>query len=754
MDHVLRWFGLDPFTQVDRITGSRFLSDPGVPPAVVWAVVALGLVTACVNFLPFVKMRTSVRICTFLFRIGMVGLFLLALMQVHWQLDLRRARAQTWLTLVDDSGSMRTKDVNGDSRFHAAVKDSGDVRRRVGRQVKVEEASLSGARIGDEAGRKTPTHIPAAIARELARRPNLQRVILLTDGRDLDRKDYALTGEALKSRGVALTVAMYGTDKAVQDLMISAKPERTVIRLGESLFIRGTIKDPGGKPALDLTLEEDGKKVRSFTVPRASFPWFEVVHKPEQAKLHRYELKLETDDANPENNSVSFYADVREEKIQVLMIEGVPGFEFKLMKVAIETDPLVHLVTLSYLAGGGAYVQGGALHKNATDGMITSETELFKYDIVILRDVPRFLFRTGDDKSETAMRLLVSFVQKRGGGLVVMGGQNVYRAGGYQDSPLAAILPFDLSSSLSKDPQFPGRFSVKVVNDRYDHPLLRLLPNDAENKRRWKDLEPLDGCNNVGAFKPLAQPLLTRDAKIRTDTGATNVVEVPILAYLDFGGGKVLASSVDTLWRWQLQSQFDPPTPLETLMGNVIRYMVPEPGSKAGSVNVAVSDPTPSLGQTVTMSTLLLEENYEPKRLVDLTVRVKKPDGQFMMLYPCDLPERPGLYEYRVLADQPGDWTVTAALKKDQRTMRFVVRGQDDEFADLSVDRRSMINLVDAAGGQVVDNLAAWAKRADRRPVTDAVARDLELWNTPAILFLFGLLVCADCYVRKRQGLA
>lgn len=754
MDQVLRWFGLDPFTQVDRITGFRFVSDSGVPPVVVWVVVALGVAMACINFLPAVKMRTTVRILTFLFRIGMVGVFLLALMQVHWKLDLSRARAQTWLTLVDDSGSMRTKDVNGDSRFRAAVQGKEGVRRIAGRRVTVEEAALSGTPLGNEAGAKTSTHIQAAIARELANRPNLQRMILLTDGRDLDRQDFSLTGEALKSRGVSLDVVLYGTDKPVQDLLISAKPERTVIRLGESIFIRGTLKDPAGKPVRDLTLSEDGKKVQSLAVPRESYSWFEVVHRPEKAGLHRYDLKVAGEEANAENASVSFYADVRDEKINVLMIEGVPGFEFKLMKIAMETDPLVNLVTLSHLPGGGVYVQGDALHANASEGIIKSEPELFKYDVVILRDVPRSLFRAGGDKSETTMRLLVSFVQKRGGGLVLTGGQNVYRAGGYQDSPLASIMPFDLSASVSKDPQFPGRFSVNVVNDQFSHPLLRLLPDDAENQRRWKALQPLDGCNNVGALKPLAQPLLARDARIRTATGATNVVEVPVLAYQDLGSGKILASTVDTMWRWQLQSDFDPPTPLETLMANIIRYMAPEPGSRAGSVNVVVADPTPSLGQTVTLSTLLLDKSYEPLRMADLKVLVKKPDGQSMTLYPCDLPERPGLYEYRVLADQPGDWSVTAVLGKEKRPTRFVVRGQDDEWADLSVDRQSMAKLTQAANGLVVDSLDAWAKRTDRRPVTEPAARDLELWNSPGILVLFILLVSADCYVRKRQGLA
>jgi len=749
----LRWFGLDPFTQVDGIAGLRFVTEPGVPAAVAWGAVALGLAMAAVNFIPAVKMRMRVRVLTFLLRVGMVGLFLLALLRVHLALDIRLARDQSWLALVDDSGSMRTKDVNDGARFDAAVRDVEVVRRAAGRHVKVETATLSGAPPGAAAGEKTPTLINAGILRELAERPHLKRVLLLTDGRDVERRDYAVTAEALKSRGVALDVVIYGAGKPALDARITARPERSVIRLGEPLFIRGALNEPSGKPGCLLTLEEDGKKVRETTVPRESFGRFEVVHKPDRAGLHRYKLSMPADGLNPGNDSVSFYADVREEKINVLMIDGMPRFEFKLMKVALETDPLVNLVSVCHMPGGGVYVQGGALHANATDGMIRSEPDLFKYDVVILRDVPRDMFRAGGDYSETSMKLLVSFLQKRGGGLMVTGGRDVYRAGGYQDSPLASILPFDLSDSISRDPQFPGRFNVNVVNDQYDHPLLRLLPDAAENKARWNALPRLDGCNNVGAFKPMARPLLTRIAKIRTSTGITNTVEVPVLAYQDFGNGKILAASVDTFWYWQLQNEFDPP-PLETLMANIVRYMAPEPGLRAGSVNVSAADPTPALGDTVVLFTLLRDKSYEPLRGADLRVLVTKPDGQSLTIYPCDLPERPGYYEYRFRADQPGDWIASAGLGKEKRVTRFVVRGQDDEYADLSVDRDGMKTLAEAAGGTVIDDLAAWTRQVNRRPVVVPAIRDLELWNSPAILVLFILLVSADCYIRKRQGLA
>ena len=69
-----------------------------------------------------------------------------------------------------------------------------------------------------------------------------------------------------------------------------------------------------------------------------------------------------------------------------------------------------------------------------------SPAELFKYDVVILRDVPRQLFRAGGDTTESRLQHIVQHVVKRGGGLIVTGGQDVYRAGGYETSALAEIL--------------------------------------------------------------------------------------------------------------------------------------------------------------------------------------------------------------------------------------------------------------------------------------------------------------------------
>src|SRR5262249_59546856 len=163
---------------------------------------------------------------------------------------------------------------------------------------------------------------------------------------------------------------------------------------------------------------------------------------------HVYTLELAANDAVPENNTARFTAQVVQEKINVLLVEGFPRFEFKLIKAVLEVDPLVNLVSVCHIPGGGVHVQGEPLHKNPEQGLISAQAELFKYDVVILRDVPRALFRAGGDTTESRLQHVVQFVTKRGGGLVVLGGQDVYRAGGYTDSPLTPLLPFDLSHPI------------------------------------------------------------------------------------------------------------------------------------------------------------------------------------------------------------------------------------------------------------------------------------------------------------------
>ena len=750
MNSFLRLLGLES-SQVHSIIETQWHAAEPLSDGLLASLVFLGLALAGMNFLPQIRMRLRVRLYTFLLRLCMVALLVAVVQKTEAHFALQLHQIQRWLVMVDDSASMATKDAGKDSRFWAAINDLGEIQKRVEGKVELDVRTLSGQPIGQSTG-SGPTQIHEAIVRNVLSRGDLHRLVLLTDGRDLEGRDFTLTGQDLKARGISVSIGLYGGEVPPRDFYIHAEPEQAVIRLGEDLVVRGSINSPNPQSAYEVQLKENGKVVKTLTVPAEQSRWFLVNHKPAKAGKFNYTLKLAAMDSLPDNNRYSFTARVLEEKIKVLMIEGFPRFEFKLLKAALETDPMVHLVTISHLPNGGVYVQGQPLHDNPAQGLITSQSELFKYDVVILRDVPRILFRAGGDTTETRLRLIVDFVQKRGGGLIVLGGQDVYRAGRYENSALAEILPFDLSAQFSKQAQFQGKFFVNVPGAAFSHPMLRFFPDPEQNRERWNSLRELDGSNNVGRFRPLATPLLTRFVKLKNVRGEMEEKEIPLMAFHSVGDGKVLAAAVDTFWRWQLQLEFDEP-PLQKLLANAVRYLAPDPQSRAGSPSVALTDASPQVGQEAVLSTVLKDKNYDPIEKADLKVEVKRPDGKTDHLYPRDLPEQPGYYEYRVSLDAPGHYEVTAISGKQRTTTNFIAGVSGGEYTNLSANRSGMKVLTDAAGGELINSVNDWLNGIDLNPSSREAKRELQVWNSPAVVLLLLLLVCWDCYLRKRQGL-
>ena len=751
MSLLLRLLGLDGTTDVGSVERGVWEATGQVPAAVIFAVLGLSAILALVNFLPWVRMRTTVRIGTFFLRLAMGGVLVVVLLQLELHLQIRAGRKQNWVVLVDDSGSMATRDVGSQSRFDAARKDLDRIRRAVGEDVRLRVRTLSGMPLVERCGRG-PTLVQGALRRAAAAGAGADRLIFLTDGRDTEARDLRPAGEDLAARGVGLAVKLYGSPRAPNDRGIFAQVRRTVLRLGEEVLLRGSIFGMAGDQPLPVDLKQNGKLIRQITVKPKDRAQFWLSHRPRKEGVYNYTLELPQADSLRLNNAYTVKVHVVREKIRVFLIEGFPRFEFKLVKVALEVDPMVELSALAHIPGGGVYVQGKPSHRNPQKGLIASQAELFKYDVIVLRDLSRKYFRAGGDRTESSLRNVVEFVTKRGGGLVVLGGQDVYRAGGYEDSALMEVLPFDLSDSFSKEPQFEGMFFAGIPKTAYAHPILRMFADPARSRERLNSLRQLDGCNNVGRFKPLATPLMTRLVKITGAAAKPQSRDVPILAYQPVGDGKVVAAAVDTFWRWQLQPDFDDP-PLQKLLANIVRFIAPPPRTRPGAPDIRLADGSPQVGQELLLSTTLKDKNFDPIRNADLEVIVTEPDGSRRRIYPRDLPEQPGYYDYRVPLEKPGEYAVDARYGKEHGRTSFIVEGSGSEYADLSPDPRSMKALADGAGGRVVDSIEGWLAGLDTRRAYQPAARDLQVWNSPAALVLFVLLACADCYLRKRQGL-
>ncbi|MCY3024490.1 MAG: hypothetical protein NTW87_36405, partial [Planctomycetota bacterium] len=493
------------------------------------------------------------------------------------------------------------------------------------------------------------------------------------------------------------------------------------------------------------------------------------VVKPEKAgeKVYRIVMEGLRGTVTESRLAAEQRVDVVDAKIRVLYLD-TPRDERKILGHWLARDPVVDLGALTLMPKGGWYGQGTLRHANQGDGLPSKEADLYQYDVVILGDIPRSYFRQGGDVAETKLRWLAEFVARRGGGLITLGGQKVYGAGGYQDSMLARILPFEIAAPVVSGgtvpvpgPQIEKTFAISPTPLGLAHPLLQLEADPAANRDAWLELPALDGCNRVGAVKPGATLLAVRAIE---GAGGPAPSAVPVMALQELGKGKLLALSVDTTWRWEMMRDSEAPDYFRRFWGNAVRHLAPDPRLEPGKPQVQRSREHPAVGDTVTLTTRLVDAVYKPTRGADLTVQVRSPSGRAFAIYPRDGRGTPGVYAYDVALDEPGAWSVQATYKNNTAEELIRAGESDEELDDPRARPDRMAELAKATGGilyrpdrATAGSSANAAELLNHLSLTTRRVRQsymVALWNLPLTMGLFVALVCVDCLIRKRRGMA
>ena len=134
---------------------------------------------------------------------------------------------------------------------------------------------------------------------------------------------------------------------------------------------------------------------------------------------------------NPRNNKVTRLVNVDARKPRILYLEGEPRWEFKFLRRAVEEDHTIDLVTILRTTQNKIYRQGVANDKELEDGFPTKVEELFGFEGLILGSVDAPYL------TQSQQELIRQFVDRRGGGVLFLGGKDALADGGYAKSVLA-----------------------------------------------------------------------------------------------------------------------------------------------------------------------------------------------------------------------------------------------------------------------------------------------------------------------------
>src|SRR5262249_53229222 len=140
------------------------------------------------------------------------------------------------------------------------------------------------------------------------------------------------------------------------------------------------------------------------------------------------------------------------------------------------------------------YRQGIANEKDLEQGFPATAEELFQYDTLILGSVEAGYLTASQQE------LVRDFVDKRGGGLLMLGGRFALSEGGWAKSPVADVLPVVLPDR--KDTFQRDQVPVEITGSGRDSLICRLLEDPAANSERWTKMPKIANYQDPGTPKP------------------------------------------------------------------------------------------------------------------------------------------------------------------------------------------------------------------------------------------------------------
>ncbi len=444
----------------------------------------------------------------------------------------------------------------------------------------------------------TATSLGAALAtlQERFRGRPVGGILLLTDGNatDLDEADLNLDGlppiyPVLIGNGADLKdIAIRNvsiSQTSFEDAPISIQADVTAAGF-DGAELLAQLCDEGGQ-----VVEQQTQTVQTVDTPLAfrfqfkpkklgvSFYRLKVIAKAElgeQTASSEIDLNGITAEATRANNVRTLKIDRGAGPYRVLYVSGRPNWEFKFLRRALKTDEQVDLVGLIRVANREPkfdwrgrddessnplfrgfkkssdeeterYDQPVLVRLNTKnpaelrDGFPKSEEDLFRFTAVILDDVESEFF------TRDQMELLEAFVSKRGGGLLMLGGQESFHDGKYMHTPIGDMLPVYLDRPASGDPQ--TRYRLELTRTGWLRPWVRLRSNEADEFERLAQMPEFHTLNHVKSIKPGATVLST----VADGAGKKHAA----LIAQRFGRGRTAALTIGDLWRWQLNRHED-----------------------------------------------------------------------------------------------------------------------------------------------------------------------------------------------------
>jgi len=691
---------------------------------------------------------------------ALVALILLLLWQPAITVASLSSQKNIIAVVVDDSRSMAIPDAGGKPRETAALDAlqssvlTGLQKRFQTRIYKLGKTITQIDRLDSIVPGEQATHLGDSLKQLAAETSDLPvgAILLLSDGGEntVGTSSPAISLDALqalRNRRLPVHTIGFGRPESARDVELENVEVTTTAIPNARIAATVSLMQHGyaGQKAM-LAVREGNKQLIAHEVTLAAngviqTEQFFFPAGPVGAKVLHFGIDPLPSEENLNNNVIARSVLVSDAKRRILYVEGEPRWEFKFIRRAEDDDPTIQIVSMLRTSENKIYRQGINGPDELSDGFPVRPEDLFGYSGIIIGSVDADFF------TPLQRELLREYVDRRGGGVLFLGGRSSLSDGGWGGSSMNEMLPTFLPAG--RNTFHRNSATVELTSEGLDSSITRLLDDPQMNAQRWKKLTYLADYQDVGTPKPGATVLAQMNVGRR---------KLPMLITQNYGHGRTAIMATGGTWRWQMSEALGDPSH-DLFWQQLLRWLVADSPS---SVSASMPSRTMMDQGHVQLAAQVRDRQFQPAGDAHVTAHIVGPENLNAVIDLMPSQDTPGQYQVEWNAEKPGSYlaeiTATSPGEHSQELGRDVLTFQrQDGIAEnfhTEQNRPLLQQLASQTGGRYwsPSDLKDLPRDISYSEAGISVRNTEELWNMPIVFLLLLGLPITEWLLRRKWG--
>ncbi len=691
---------------------------------------------------------------------ALLALVLLLLWQPAMLVGELNSQQNIIAVVVDDSRSMAIRDSDGKTREDAGIATlengvlSGLEKRFQTRVYRLGNELTRVGELREIAPVETSTHLGEGLKRLATDTADLPvgAIVLLSDGSQ-NTTGAGGSGigpdamQALRNRRLPVHTVGFGREEAAHDIEIEDVSVAATATANARIAASISLIQHGYSGQKTKIVVRDGEKSlaeREISLPTDGNVQTERLFFPigaAGAKSLTFNVEPLPGEENLANNSVTRPILVTDAKRRILYIEGEPRWEYKFIRRAEDDDPTVQLVSMLRTSENKIYRQGIRDPGELAEGFPSRPEDLFPYAGIIIGSVDANYF------TPLQQELLREYVDRRGGGILFLGGRYSLSDGGWAASRLNDLLPTFLPPGNHNFHR--NAATVELTPEGMGSPITQILDDPEKNALRWRKLTYLADYEDAGAPKPGATVLADMNLGRR---------RLPLLITENYGNGRTAIMATGGTWRWQMSEALGDRSH-DLFWQQLLRWLIAD---TPGPVVASMPERLLMDNGQARFTAQVRDEQFEQAPDAHVTAHILGPQGVAALLDLTPSERTPGLYQTEWTAQKPGTYVAEVVAESSGKQPRELGRDvvtfqREDGVAEnfhTGQNRHLLEQLATETGGRyrTPSDLKSLPQDISYSEAGISVRSTKELWDMPIVFLLLLGLPIGEWLLRRKWG--